>query len=41
MEKGVKMIADFNEITLEDLMYISKAVIDGDKRIVLIGVKND
>ena len=31
------MIVNFDEITLEDLMYISKTVIDGDKRIVVIG----
>lgn len=31
------MIVNFNEITLEDLMYISKCVVDGDKRTVLIG----
>ena len=38
MEKRrVWMIVGFDEITLEDLMYISKAVIDGDKRVVLIG----
>ncbi len=31
------MIVGFDEITLEDLMYISNAVVDGDKRVVLIG----
>lgn len=31
------MIVNFDEITLEDLMHISKAVVDGDKRVVLIG----
>ena len=31
------MIVSFDEITLKDLMYISKAVIDGDERVVLIG----
>lgn len=31
------MVVNFDEITLEDLMYVSKAIIDGDKRVVLIG----
>ena len=31
------MIVGFDEITLEDLMYITTAIIDGDKRVVLIG----
>lgn len=32
------MIVNFNEITLEDLLHIKTAVIDGDSRTVLIGV---
>ena len=33
------MIVNFNEITLEDLLHITNAVIDGNQRIVLIGAK--
>lgn len=32
------MIVNFDEITLEDLLLVKNAVIDGDKRTVLIGV---
>lgn len=32
------MIVNFNEITLEDLLCIKNAVIDGDRGIILIGV---
>lgn len=31
------MIVGFDEITLEDLMLLKTALIDGDKQIVLIG----
>lgn len=31
------MIVSFDEITLEDLMFITQGVIDGDRRIILIG----
>ena len=33
------MIVGFDEITLEDLSHITNAVIDGNKRTVLIGAK--
>ena len=34
------MLVKFNEITLEDLILLQKAIIDGDKQIIIIG-END
>ena len=31
------MIVGFNEITLEDLLHITNAVVNGDRKTVLIG----
>ena len=33
------MYVNFNEITLEDLLYITNAIIDGDRKLVFIGVE--
>ena len=31
------MLVKFSEITLEDLILLQKAIIDGDKQIIIIG----